>query len=57
MLHIHGEVSCAHSSHYKYKSIEFPKFRCQVYTEIWVNSPGQQEDNSWQAFVYVLVGN
>lgn len=25
----------------------------QIYTENWVNSPGQQEDNSWQAFVYV----
>ncbi|XP_078152424.1 NADH:ubiquinone oxidoreductase intermediate-associated protein 30 isoform X3 [Carex rostrata] len=24
-----------------------------IYTENWVNSPGQQEDNSWQAFVYV----
>ncbi|CAO2166254.1 unnamed protein product [Urochloa humidicola] len=23
-----------------------------IYTENWVNSPGQQEDNSWQAFVY-----
>lgn len=25
----------------------------QIYTENWVNSPGQQEDNSWQAFVYL----
>lgn len=24
-----------------------------IYTENWVNSPGQQEDNSWQAFVYI----
>ncbi|GLU14194.1 hypothetical protein SLE2022_307780 [Rubroshorea leprosula] len=24
-----------------------------IYTENWVNSPGQQEDNSWQAFVFV----
>uniref|UniRef100_A0A0D3ETK6 NADH:ubiquinone oxidoreductase intermediate-associated protein 30 domain-containing protein n=2 Tax=Oryza TaxID=4527 RepID=A0A0D3ETK6_9ORYZ len=24
-----------------------------IYTENWVNSPGQQEDNSWQAFVYL----
>ncbi|KAF3327016.1 putative complex I intermediate-associated protein 30 isoform X1 [Carex littledalei] len=24
-----------------------------IYTENWVNSPGQLEDNSWQAFVYV----
>lgn len=23
-----------------------------IYTENWVNSPGQEEDNSWQAFVY-----
>ncbi|XP_022158797.1 probable complex I intermediate-associated protein 30 isoform X2 [Momordica charantia] len=22
-----------------------------IYTENWVNSPGQEEDNSWQAFV------
>ncbi|KAJ8444313.1 hypothetical protein Cgig2_019871 [Carnegiea gigantea] len=28
-----------------------------IYTENWVNSPGQQEDNSWQAFVYVPTGN
>lgn len=25
----------------------------QIYTENWINSPGQQEDNSWQAFVFV----
>ncbi|KQK09556.1 probable complex I intermediate-associated protein 30 isoform X2 [Brachypodium distachyon] len=24
-----------------------------IYTENWVNSPGQEEDNSWQAFVYL----
>ncbi|KAJ3676603.1 hypothetical protein LUZ60_004015 [Juncus effusus] len=24
-----------------------------IYTENWVNTPGQQEDNSWQAFIYV----
>ncbi|KAJ0709737.1 putative complex I intermediate-associated protein 30 [Helianthus annuus] len=24
-----------------------------IYTENWVNSPGQMEDNSWQAFVAV----
>ena len=29
----------------------------QIYTENWVNSPGQMEDNSWQAFVYVPEGN
>lgn len=29
----------------------------QIYTENWVNSPGQEEDNSWQAFVYVPKGN
>ncbi|PAN28718.1 hypothetical protein GQ55_5G174200 [Panicum hallii var. hallii] len=23
-----------------------------IYTENWVNSPGQEEDNSWQAFVH-----
>ncbi|XP_057518174.1 probable complex I intermediate-associated protein 30 [Amaranthus tricolor] len=28
-----------------------------IYTENWVNSPGQQEDNSWQAFVYVPADN
>ncbi|KAK7294496.1 hypothetical protein RJT34_17385 [Clitoria ternatea] len=28
-----------------------------IYTENWVNSPGQMEDNSWQAFVYVPKGN
>ncbi|KAL8458760.1 hypothetical protein ACS0TY_036317 [Phlomoides rotata] len=28
-----------------------------IYTENWVNSPGQQEDNSWQAFVYVPKDN
>lgn len=27
-----------------------------IYTENWVNSPGQEEDNSWQAFVYVPQG-
>ncbi|EPS58917.1 hypothetical protein M569_15894, partial [Genlisea aurea] len=27
-----------------------------IYTENWVNSPGQQEDNSWQAFVFVPPG-
>ncbi|XP_028065767.1 probable complex I intermediate-associated protein 30 isoform X6 [Camellia sinensis] len=25
----------------------------KIYTENWVNSPGQEEDNSWQAFVFV----
>lgn len=29
----------------------------QIYTENWVNSPGQQEDNSWQAFVIVPKGD
>ncbi|XP_068663666.1 probable complex I intermediate-associated protein 30 [Aristolochia californica] len=24
-----------------------------IYTENWVNSPGQEEDNSWQAFIFV----
>ncbi|CAH9104903.1 unnamed protein product [Cuscuta epithymum] len=24
-----------------------------IYTQNWVNSPGQEEDNSWQAFVFV----
>ncbi|CAN0914304.1 Probable complex I intermediate-associated protein 30 [Linum grandiflorum] len=28
-----------------------------IYTENWVNSPGQLEDNSWQAFVYVPKDN
>ncbi|CAN1287378.1 Probable complex I intermediate-associated protein 30 [Linum perenne] len=28
-----------------------------IYTENWVNSPGQLEDNSWQAFVHVPKGN
>ncbi|KAK4480796.1 hypothetical protein RD792_011648 [Penstemon davidsonii] len=28
-----------------------------IYTENWVNSPGQQEDNSWQAFVHVPKDN
>ncbi|XP_043705016.1 probable complex I intermediate-associated protein 30 isoform X1 [Telopea speciosissima] len=28
-----------------------------IYTENWVNSPGQQEDNSWQAFVFVPKDN
>ncbi|CAA6669195.1 unnamed protein product [Spirodela intermedia] len=28
-----------------------------IYTENWVNSPGQQEDNSWQAFVLVPKGS
>lgn len=28
-----------------------------IYTENWVNSPAQEEDNSWQAFVYVPKGN
>lgn len=29
----------------------------QIYTENWVNSPGQQEDNSWQSFVFVPKDN
>lgn len=28
-----------------------------IYTENWVNSPGQEEDNSWQAFVFVPKDN
>ncbi|XP_071721865.1 probable complex I intermediate-associated protein 30 [Rutidosis leptorrhynchoides] len=28
-----------------------------IYTENWVNSPGQSEDNSWQTFVYVPKDN
>ncbi|KAJ0075844.1 hypothetical protein Patl1_33788 [Pistacia atlantica] len=28
-----------------------------IYTENWVNSPGQQEDNSWQSFVFVPKDN
>ncbi|KAL4584458.1 hypothetical protein LXL04_009060 [Taraxacum kok-saghyz] len=28
-----------------------------IYTENWVNSPGQMEDNSWQAFVSVPKNN
>lgn len=28
-----------------------------IYTENWVNSPGQMEDNSWQAFIYVPSDN
>uniref|UniRef100_A0A2P2JQ31 Putative complex I intermediate-associated protein 30 n=2 Tax=Rhizophora mucronata TaxID=61149 RepID=A0A2P2JQ31_RHIMU len=28
-----------------------------IYTENWVNSPAQQEDNSWQAFVFVPKDN
>ncbi|KAE9605812.1 hypothetical protein Lal_00025330 [Lupinus albus] len=28
-----------------------------IYTENWVNSPAQMEDNSWQAFVYVPKDN
>ncbi|KAL1323922.1 hypothetical protein HN51_034134 [Arachis hypogaea] len=28
-----------------------------IYTENWVNSPAQMEDNSWQTFVYVPKGN
>ncbi|KAK6914648.1 NADH:ubiquinone oxidoreductase intermediate-associated protein 30 [Dillenia turbinata] len=24
-----------------------------IYTENWVNSPGQLEDNSWQAFAFI----
>lgn len=24
-----------------------------IYTENWINSPGQEEDNSWQAFIFV----
>ncbi|KAM3270997.1 putative complex I intermediate-associated protein 30 [Capsicum baccatum] len=28
-----------------------------IYTENWVNSPGQDEDNSWQAFVSVPKDN
>ncbi|KAM0947962.1 putative complex I intermediate-associated protein 30 [Dioscorea sansibarensis] len=28
-----------------------------IYTENWVNAPGQEEDNSWQAFIYVPSNN
>ncbi|XP_062025523.1 probable complex I intermediate-associated protein 30 isoform X2 [Rosa rugosa] len=28
-----------------------------IYTENWVNSPGQDEDNSWQAFLFVPKDN
>ncbi|KAM4099646.1 hypothetical protein ACB094_05G007600 [Castanea mollissima] len=28
-----------------------------IYTENWVNSPGQEEDNSWQTFVFVPKDN
>ncbi|KAK9022681.1 hypothetical protein V6N11_002926 [Hibiscus sabdariffa] len=28
-----------------------------IYTENWVNSPGQMEDNSWQSFVFVPKDN
>ncbi|XP_030535977.1 probable complex I intermediate-associated protein 30 [Rhodamnia argentea] len=28
-----------------------------IYTENWVNSPGRQEDNSWQAFFIVPKDN
>ncbi|KAJ8774129.1 hypothetical protein K2173_009560 [Erythroxylum novogranatense] len=28
-----------------------------IYTENWVNSPGQQEDNSWQAFIFAPKDN
>ncbi|VFQ85855.1 unnamed protein product [Cuscuta campestris] len=28
-----------------------------IYTQNWVNSPGQEEDNSWQAFVVVPKDN
>ncbi|KAM3747029.1 hypothetical protein ACB098_05G007700 [Castanea mollissima] len=28
-----------------------------IYTENWVNSPGQEEDNSWQSFVFVPKDN
>eukprot|EP00268_Persea_americana_P008023 TRINITY_DN13081_c0_g2_i6.p1 TRINITY_DN13081_c0_g2~~TRINITY_DN13081_c0_g2_i6.p1 ORF type:complete len:213 (+),score=39.97 TRINITY_DN13081_c0_g2_i6:697-1335(+) len=28
-----------------------------IYTENWVNSPAQEEDNSWQAFVFVPKDN
>ncbi|KAI5665355.1 hypothetical protein M9H77_15208 [Catharanthus roseus] len=28
-----------------------------IYTENWVNSPAQQEDNSWQAFIFVPEDN
>jgi len=28
-----------------------------IYTENWVNSPGREEDNSWQAFLFVPKGD
>lgn len=33
------------------------QFVLQIYTDNWVNSPAQQEDNSWQAFIYVPEDN
>lgn len=28
-----------------------------IYTENWINSPGQEEDNSWQAYVFAPENN
>ena len=38
-------------------SLNLDEMSVQIYTENWVNSPAQQEDNSWQAFVFVPKGN
>ena len=35
----------------------FSQILMQIYTENWVNSPGQEEDNSWQSFVFVPKDN
>lgn len=38
-------------------SLNLDEMLVQIYTENWVNSPAQQEDNSWQAFVFVPKDN
>ncbi|KAL5563861.1 hypothetical protein UlMin_033608 [Ulmus minor] len=37
--------------------IDLDPFDTIIYTENWVNSLGQEEDNSWQAFVFVPKDN
>lgn len=62
MLYLYCEFHAQHL-HLKEHSFLFfcfetkPQISIQIYTENWVNSPGQAEDNSWQAFVFAPKGN
>lgn len=64
MLYFYGEFSGSMWVWWGFSTLKILQFvlslwltLIQIYTENWVNSPGQQEDNSWQAFVFVPKDN